>query len=219
MYYPSPSRNIKSKPKIIKVSGEGNVAVNPDMAEVRLGVSKESRALAKAQEENTKIIFDIKNALKQSGIYESDIQTSDFSIHPQYDYVDGRQVFRNYRVDHMLVIKVKEIERAGAIVDISVRNGANVVSGVNFETTGYEEFYRKALSLAVLDARKKAESIAETLGVQLAKVPLSITEISGDDIIPYQTKVFAASEAATSFQPGMLEVASRINAEFTYVLV
>ncbi|RWR13533.1 SIMPL domain-containing protein [Siminovitchia fortis] len=216
MYYQSPYRTAKSKPKIIKVAGEGKISIEPDIAEIRLGVSTENSALAKAQEENARAISDIKKALTTAGIPENEIKTADYSIHPQYDYVEGRQVFKNYRVEHMLLIKVAEINRAGAIVDTAVRNGANVVSGVTFETSRYEEFYRQALSLAVLDARRKAETIAETLNVLLSKVPLSIVEITDGKMIPYQTKTFAVSEASTSFHPGTLAIISRVHAEFTY---
>lgn len=217
MYYQSPYRTSKSKPKIIKVSGEGKIAAEPDMAEVRLGVSTENRALAVAQQENARSISNIKKALNQAGIQESDIQTIDYSIHPQYDYVEGRQVFRTYKVDHMLLINVTDIDRAGGIVDTAVRNGANVVSGITFKTSTYDKFYRNALSLAVMDAHRKAESIAETLNVKLSKVPMSITEVSGNNFVPYQTKTFAVSEASTSFQPGMLEIKTQVNAEFTFV--
>ncbi|VEF46554.1 outer membrane protein CC2294 [Bacillus freudenreichii] len=219
MYYQSPYRTTKRKPNIIKVSGKGKITVEPDIAEVRLGVSTENALLSVAQEENARAISNIKKALMSAGIQDSDVQTIDYSIHPQYDYVEGKQIFRSYKVDHMLLITVREIARAGTIVDTAVNNGANIVSSITFETSDYDRLYRQALSLAVVDARRKAESIAETLNVQLSKVPLLVTEITSDDIVPYQTKTFAVSEASTTFHPGMLEIISHIHAEFTYVLM
>lgn len=59
-----------------------------------MGVSTENSALAKAQEENARAISDIKKALTTAGIPENEIKTADYSIHPQYDYVEGRQVLK-----------------------------------------------------------------------------------------------------------------------------
>lgn len=216
MYYQSPYRAVKSKSKIIKVAGKGKVSAEPDIAEIRLGVSIENVALAKAQEDTAKAVANIIEAFAKAGIPENEVKTVDYSIHPQYDYVEGRQVFKNYRIEHMLLIKPNEINRAGALVDLAIKNGANVVSSVTFETSKYEMFYRKALSLAVLDALRKAETIAETFNTQLSKVPISVAEITGSDIAPYQTKTIAMYEAATSLHPGKLEIIGHIQAEFTY---
>lgn len=216
MYYQSSYRSKKRKPNIIRVTGEGKVTVEPDIADIRLGASTENTSLSVAQKENARAISNIKNALIREGIQESDIQTIDYSIHPQYDYVEGQQIFRSYKVDHMLLITVREMAKAGTIVDTAVNNGANVVSSITFETSAYDRLYRQSLSLAVVDARRKAETIAETLNVQLSKVPLSVIEITRDGTAPYQTKIFAVSEASTSFQPGLLEMISHIHAEFTY---
>ncbi|RST61078.1 DUF541 domain-containing protein [Siminovitchia terrae] len=217
MYYPLPYKTVKTRPNVIKVSGEGKISVEPEIAVVRLGVSTESLTLAQAQEENARAISNIKKAFTKAGIPENAIKTDDYSIYPQHDYVEGQQVFRNYRVDHMLLVKVIEINQAGPIVDIAVRNGANIVSGVTFEAAQNDQFYRKALSFAVLDARRKAETIAETLNVQLSKVPFSIAEINDREVIPYQKKTFAMNEASTSLHPGTLEIISRVQAEFSYV--
>lgn len=217
MYYPLPYKTAKTRPYVIKVSGEGKISVDPDMAVIRLGVSTESLTLTKAQEENARTILGIETAFSKAGIPENAIKTDDYSIYPQYDYVDGQQVFRNYKIDHMLLVKVMEMNQTGPIVDMAVRNGANIVSGVTFEAAQNDQFYKQALSLAVLNARQKAETIAGTLNAQLSKVPLTIVEITNRETMPYQTKMFAMNKAATSFHPGTLEVISRVQATFSYV--
>lgn len=207
-----------SRRNVIKVNGEGKVSVRPDQAKVTLGASTEDRELAKAQEENAAIISRVQRALRGAGIPEDRIQTTDYSIFPQYDYIEGKQVFRGYRVLHLLLVTVEPIEKTGAVVDMAVANGANTVSGIVFETSRYTEVYLQALSLAVLNAREKAETIAATIGVRLAPAPISVTETvrRPGEPIPYETSAFVKSAAATPIQPGTMEVISQVAAEFLY---
>lgn len=218
MYYPPYQRTNKPKASLIKVIGEGKVSVRPDQADIKLGVVTENEQLTKALEENSRIINNIKKALRDLGIEEEQIQTFNYSIFPQYDFIDGKQVFRGYRVEHMLEITVKDIETAGTVVDRAVQQGANQITGITFTTSRYQQHYQQALSKAVINASEKAKTIAKTIGVQASGPPKSVTEIkpvSGGPI-PYQMSAMVKSEADTSFEPGILEIESLVEVEFTF---
>jgi len=217
LYYQPPYRNLRSKPNVIRVSGEGKVTIQPDHVEIRLGVSTNNRNLAQAQEENARAISNIKKTLIQMGISEKQIKTIDYSIYPQYDFVEGKQVFKFYKVEHMLLIHVLDISQAGPVVDAAVNQGANLVSGIRFGTSNYDQYYKQALSLAVIDAGKKAGAIADTLNVQLSIAPLSIIENMPDLAVPYHAQTFVKGVTSTSFQPGTMDVVSSVTAEYAYV--
>ncbi|MFY2156222.1 SIMPL domain-containing protein [Cytobacillus firmus] len=184
MYYYQPivrntvhtGRHSSSKPNTIRVSGEGKIAVQPDQASIKLGVLTEDQELQKAQEQNAAAISNVKKALNAIGITDKQIQTSDFSIFPQYDFVDGKQIFRGYKVEHILNITADEIENTGLAVDTAVESGANTVRGITFEIENQQEWYQQALSMAVMDAYRKAETIAASLRVQLISTPVSVSE-------------------------------------------
>lgn len=208
----------RSKTNTLRVSGEGKLAVQPDQANIKLGVLTEDRELQKAQEQNAAAISNVKKSLNAIGITDKQIQTSEFTIFPQYDFVDGKQIFRGYRVEHILAITIDEIEITGLVVDTGVENGANTVRGITFETENQPEFYQQALSMAVLDAYKKAETIAAALRVQLISTPVSITEgtLGMEQPVSFQSSTFVKSAASTPIQPGTIEIESRITAEFIY---
>ncbi|MBT2687054.1 SIMPL domain-containing protein [Bacillus sp. ISL-47] len=208
----------RSKPNIMRVSGEGKIAVQPSQSIVTLGVSTEDQVLQKAQENNAQAIANIKNALNNIGILDQQIRTADFSIFPQYDFVDGKQVFRGYKVEHVLGITVDDIENTGLVVDTAVDSGANLVRGITFEMESQSFYYQQALTLAVADAYKKAETIAAALRVQLVGTPLSVTEGAFDfeRPVPYQPAAFVKSEVSTPIQPGTIDITSRVSAEFMY---
>lgn len=217
MHYQSTHRP-SEKSTVIKVTGEGKVTVQPDKAEITLGASTEDKVLMTAQENNAKTISQIKNALNQIGILDEHIRTVNYSIYPQYDFAEGKQIFKGYKVEHLLLVIVTQIENTGLVVDTAVGNGANIISGIKFDTSHYNHYEQHALSLAVINAGQKAETIANTLRVQLTKIPILVEENvrHPGGPIPFQTTAFVKSEAVTPIQPGTMEITSSVTAEFTY---
>lgn len=207
-----------NKRNIIRVFGLSKVVFQPDTAQITLGATTEGVVLEKAQQENAKIINEIISSLKEIGIPNEQIQTKNYSIFPQYDFVEGKQIFKGYKVEHLLNISVKMIEKAGLTVDTAVKNGANIISGIVFSAEHSALYEQQALSLAVIDAFKKAEVIAKTLGVQLIQTPIMINEIDRrrGEPIPIQTSQFLKSEWATPIQPGTIETISEVSAEFEF---
>ena len=106
----------------LKVNGKGSIMVNPDEAVIVLGVTNENIQLENAQKENAEKVAAIINTLLKLGVLKEDIQTQTYQIQPQYDYVDGKQIFRGYRVIHNLKVNVKNISMVGKIVDTAGRN-------------------------------------------------------------------------------------------------
>lgn len=224
MYYPHSAYRsmdgdqMKSLRKEIRVSGEGVVSVSPDIAEVSLGVETEDAELKKAQTENGARISQIIESLKEMGIPEENIQTIDFSIYPQYDYVDGKQLFRGYRVNHMLKIKVPDINLVGTVVDTAVSNGANRVSNISFSISNPIQAYQRALSIAVQNAILTASTVAQTLGVNLVLPPLKVIEESRRQVapIPFEGSQMVKSATTTPTQPGQQDVNAMVTAIFTF---
>src|SRR5690606_20881763 len=99
------------------------------------------------QKENTNATTNIVEALLQLGIPKENIQTTQYSIDIQYDFEDGKQIFRGYKVTHLLQVTVENIEQTGLIVDTAVNNGANTVSNIQFTLQNPDIAYNHALSL------------------------------------------------------------------------
>lgn len=220
MYYNPYFRNTEQKHTIqnkIKVIGEGKVSIQPDIAEVTIGIVTEETSLEQAQQKNAFAVSEIKDALIALGINEEDIQTIDYSIFPQYDYIDGKQIFRHYRVEHSLRVTVRQIQSVGLIVDTAVKNGANQISNIQFSVSDESRYVKQALTLAIHDAGQKAETIANTLNISLYSTPISVTEHPQEQEgpIPFAATL-AKSEASTPIQPGTIHMTSTITAIYTY---
>ncbi|WP_281657750.1 SIMPL domain-containing protein [Halobacillus sp. Cin3] len=202
----------------IRVQGSGSVKVKPDTAVVQLGVVTEGADLTTVQDENAAVTSMVKNQLMAVGVEETDIQTSDYSVFPQYDYVDGKQVFRGYQVSHMLTVTVNDIEQTGAVIDAAVQSGANRVTNIEFTVSQSYYYYQKALQIALGQALATAQTIANTMNVRLEQKPVRVVEEKSPDVSPLQpyAKTQMLSESAVPIEPGMMEITARVDVWFPF---
>ncbi|MFF2886499.1 SIMPL domain-containing protein [Paenibacillus sp. NPDC057967] len=187
----------------IEVSGEGVTSAAPDRTIITLGVVTEGKEVAPVQRENADAIRAIIEALTALGVPRSNVQTKSYSIDPQYDYEDGKQVFRGYKATHLLQITLDGVEHAGTVLDTATAHGANLVSEVAFASSEAEKHQEEALAQAVRRAQQKAAGIAAALGVSLSAVPCKVQEI-GTEGEPIRFKTMMAASDATLIEPGQL---------------
>jgi len=165
----------------ITVSGEGEVFAVPDTATFSVTIQEEAKEVKPAQEEATKKSNAIYEYLKGEGVEEKDIKTADYSIYPQYDYVEsdacregycppGRQVLRGFQVSQTLLVKVRETEKAGDLLSGVGSLGASSVSGLSFTIDDEDALQAEARGKAIENARTKAESLAKQLNVSLVRI-------------------------------------------------
>jgi uncharacterized protein YggE len=143
-------------------------------------------------------------SLKANDIAEKDIQTENFSIHPQYDYTDNGRVLRGYRVNNTLSAKVRELESLSDVIDDAAAAGGDivVVNAIQFMIEDATALQTQARALAVKNAEMKAGTLAEASGVTLGK-PVTITETnsSGGPRIAFAQSADFAEESARSSTP------------------
>ncbi|MBL4935304.1 SIMPL domain-containing protein [Clostridium sp. YIM B02515] len=213
------NREVKldNKASNLRLEGVGSIMVKPDIAASFLGIMTQNKNLADAQSQNSEISNKVLNALLNLGIEDKDIKTENFSISPEYDYVDGKQIFRGYKVTNNLRITIRDISKVGTVIDTAVNNGVNVVYNVNFTLSNREDIYNKALSLAIKNAVDKALSVEKTLNIAVDTTPSEILEESSGVITPktglYTLEVPAS---ATNIKSGEIEIAAKVTAIFNY---
>lgn len=219
MYNHIPAGRNPQPPKnnLIRVTGEGEIAVQPDTASIHLGVISEAKELLPAQQQNSAVSTKVINSLLALGIDKNQIKTLDYRIESIYDYEQGKQIFRGYKITHILEVKIDDLSQVGKVVDTAVQNGANYVANVQFTSKHKDSYYQQALVKALNNASEKANTIANTIRVTLIPTPILITE-GGSFPQPFESKqvTFAAGMAATQIEPGQLVIKATIAAEFRY---
>jgi len=175
----------------ISVSGTGSVNVNPDVAYISLGVSTKDVDPKAALEKNNRSIAAVISAVRDKGVAEKDIRTTDFNMYPDYSYdygKDGEQI-RGYTVSNNVSIVVRDIAAVGDVLGVAANAGANVSGGVQFGLLDNSTTYNEALVLAIENAIGKAEAIAGALGKSIGS-PSSVTET----VNYYSPHYYAATE-------------------------
>lgn len=183
----------------VTVPGRGEVAGRPDTASVQIGVETQAATAAEALAQNTQQAQAVVQKLKDLGVAEKDIQTSNFSIFPVYG-ADGRQV-EGYRVANSVTVTVRELGGAGALLDQVVQAGANSVYGISFSVADPQALLDQAREQAVADARARAELLAKASGASLGQV-LVISEGGAAPPVPMPMRAEVAQDAAVPVQPG-----------------
>ncbi len=199
----------------LKVEGTGHIKVQPDLAIVVLGVVTENKELKLAQEENTAKMNAVLRTLREMGIPSEDIQTQSYNITPQYDFIEGKQVLRGYRVEHLLEITIRDMSKIGAIIDTAVQNGANQVNSIRFSVGNPSVYYQQALNAAVDDALTKAGTLGRKLNIAVSQVPVQIVEM-GYEAGPIVPLMYQTAATTTPIQTGQIEITARIDAIFAY---
>lgn len=199
-----------------KVFGKGIVSVKPDAAEVVIGVITENVQLEVAQEENAKTTQQVMDSIKGIGVLPAYIQTQNYNVGLNYDYIDGRQVFRGYEVSNFFKVLIRNINFVGEIIDIAVKNGANNVSSINFIVSDQTKHYYEALRLAVEDAQNKASVMANELKVKLNIIPIQINEQDKGAITPLTVMTLKSASGATPIETGENKITADIEAIFIY---
>jgi len=213
-----PTRHNNNINNSIRVTGKGEVTVKPNQASLLVGVVVDDMKVQNAQQQNAIISNQIIEALKNIGINQEDIETSSYSIDRLVDYQDSQEIFRGYRVSHILKVTVKDIASVGKVIDVATENGANVVRNVSFEVSDPEPYYLEALKQATLNAKSKAESIAKSLGLTINSVPEWIVEESVQLLRPqYSMQTAVLSASTTIIQEGQIKISASVQALFNYI--
>jgi uncharacterized protein YggE len=204
-------------PYLIEVSGTAGISISPDLGTINLGVMTEDKELLKAQQQNSFAINNVIRSLLDNGIPKQQIQTFDYRIDSEYDFVEGKQLFRGFKVTHLLQVKIEELSLIGKIIDAATEQGANYAANVQFSVKNQESHYQKALSIALNDALNKANEIAKKLKVRLDATPVLIIEESGGErpFLP-QGATYVKGLSTTTVEPGQLQVKAKIIAHFRY---
>lgn len=190
------------------MSGEGSVAAVPDQAQVNLGITVTQPTVTPAQKQANEIINSITKTLKDNGVGESQIKTTNYSINPNYDYQSGQQI-TGYTVSANLEVKFTDFDKLNQTIDQAVVLGANQIGAVSFSLSNPAKAQAEdqARQQAVAQAKVKAKSLAQAAGIRLGRIVNVYESTPYPPELPIYADLEAKSaEIPTQIQPGSTEV-------------
>lgn len=165
----------------IWVSGEGKVTAVPDVATISLGISAQADNVSTAQSQASTAMDKVMKALADNGVAKKDIKTQQFNITQvtRWDNVKQVEITTGYRVTNMVTAKIRDIGKAGTVIDAVAAAGGDLtrINNIAFSIDDPTSYKNDARQKALADAKARAEQIAKLAGVTLGK-PTYITESS-----------------------------------------
>jgi uncharacterized protein YggE len=195
--------------RTLNVNGVGMVNLSPDIAYIYIGVHSENASASDAMSENTANTQNVIAALKEAGIKDEDIRTTNFSIWYNQNYgPDGQPTGIVYMVDNTVYVTVRDLANLGDLLDKVVKAGANTINSIQFDVADKTQALKDARSAAVTNAKEQAKELADAASVKLG----DIQTISFYDSVP--TPVYADGKgaggamaaSAVPIQPGQMTV-------------
>lgn len=198
----------------ISVSASGKVTVVPDVARLSVGVTITRPTVKAARDAAAGVITNIVAAVKGQGVAEADIQTSSLSLYPQYAKGSSTKI-TGYTIGQQLQITVRDLDKAGDVVDASTAKGATEVNGISFELGDPAKAMNDARASAIGAAQTSAQAMASAGHVTLGSV-VSITDVGPPSPILYggALRQMSAADMATPIQVGTQDVSVMVNVVF-----
>jgi uncharacterized protein YggE len=180
----------------LDVNATGEVTRVPDLAIITSGVVARSATASGAIQQAATRMARVREALRQAGIADRDIQTSNISLNPEYTYANNQPPKLNgYTATNQLSIRFRDIENTGKILDALVKEGANQINGPNLTIDKPEAALDEARAKAVAVGRARADLYARSLRMRVVRL-VSVNESGGSYPVPPPMPMYARAEAA-----------------------
>lgn len=172
----------------ITVSDSGEIYADPDLAIIDLSVISEAETVTEAMNQNTDKMDAIVAVIKGHGVSSDDLKTTNFSIHPRYEYrSDEKRTLVGYEIHQTLQVKIRDLQKTSPIIQAATDAGVNQVGNLQFTIDQQDDLKKQAREMAIEKAKIKARELAGQLGVRLIRIT-SFNEGVGVSI--YQEKAY-----------------------------
>lgn len=191
---------------LLEVNATGDVKGVPDVAEFSTSVTSDGATAQAALAANSKVAQRLVGAVREAGVTDADVRTSDVSVGPRFRLdKDGDETdeITGYRASNRLTVKVRDVDAAPRVIDALIGAGATGLNGPSFDFNDDAPLKTKARADAVFQADRQARDYAAALGLRVARV-LRISERSarnagGSDIV---VTGYANGPARAPVKPG-----------------
>jgi uncharacterized protein YggE len=191
----------------ITVQGNATVSSTPDRATISFGVETQAVTARAALSANASELRRVIAAVKAGG--GTDVQTQAVQLSPRYG--ENGQAVTGYVATNTVSAVVKELAKAGALIDAAVEAGANQIYGPSLARSDQTALYKVALKAAVADAKASAQALAGASGVTLGRVT-AVVENGGSQPVPVELQKTMAD--STPIEPGTHETPASVTVTF-----
>ena len=200
----------------LHLSGQGEIAVVPDLARLTLQISEEGQDAVALKDAVDRVTAGVLELADDLGIASKDVVAASMNIYPSSRRRKDGERESFVSVSRTIQLTVRRLERLPEVVNRSLRLGINGVNGIQLDTSRRTELEREALQLAIADARAEAERVAAGFAVTLG--PVLTVHVDSHSVEPrLMATREMAMDAGASFAPGEMTIRRNVRAQFAIV--
>ena len=199
----------------VTATAEAVITVEPDQAEMDIGVVSQARNAPDAAKENAEKLSRVLAQVKKILGSGDEVKTAAYSLTPNYRYPQGgKPEITGYTASNTLRIRTGNLDTVGKLIDAAMQSGANNINRLVFTLKNEQNAQLQALRIASQKAKAKADEMAAAVGLQAIRV-LSIVEGErGFRPVPVPqlraAQMEAMPAAPTPVEAGTIEVRSTV---------
>lgn len=149
----------------LQTTGYGEVTATPDMAEFTARIVETTMTAEQAKQTVDKVVTDFLAQLKDQGVDDDNVSSSNLYIAPQYHYPkSGQPELVGYQASRTVNVTVNELADLNQYLDIALSSGINQVQNVQLKVKEQAKYQEQARQAAIKDANAKAKSLASGFG-------------------------------------------------------
>lgn len=205
--------------QLLSVSATAKVESVQDTAIVTVGVVSEGLTAQVVKDQSSNKMNQVISFIKQAGIDDRDIKTSQFNVSPKYNYSNQQQTVVGYQANQTITVKARGINKSSqqlqTIVDGAVKNGANQIQSIDFAFEDSDGLVQNAQKGAIDKAKANALQITKDAGLKLGRVVNVITSDSGNpEPMLMRNVALAAKSNSSQIELGSQEVSATVTVVF-----
>jgi uncharacterized protein YggE len=198
----------------LDIAATGASTRAPDIAMIGAGVVTQATKAGDAMAANAKAMTATIAALKRAGVADRDIQTQSINLQPQYRYGDNQPpVLTGYQANNRVSVRIRDLARAGGVIDALVSAGANQIDGPTLSVEHPETALDEARTKALATARARADLYAKAAGLTVKRI-VRISESDGPGPIVRPMAMMARAKDSTPVEAGEQELTVNLSVVF-----
>jgi hypothetical protein len=191
--------------RTLSVTGTAEASVKPDICYLSFTVVAHSQRATLAYKECNKQMDKLDSVIRDLGIESRDLQTTSFSITPDYHYEKetDRRISDGCSARRGLSVSVRDFSRVSAMLDAAVGLDSVQVGGVAFTVEDRKKYAGQVRVDALRDARATAQAIAAETGVKIKRL-MTISEPETDN--GGWSRIVVQGMTSPSVEPGEVKI-------------
>jgi uncharacterized protein len=209
------NKRVADEPTTLLVHGEATVSVEPDLAELDIGVLSQAQTSQAAADQNAAKSRQLVAQLQRL-VNPGDIKSVNLSINPNYRYPKegGAAVVTGYTASNTVRLALRDLSQLRKVIDAATQAGASSINRLTFDLKDEKAARARALAQAAGQAQSGAEALASSLKLKIGKL-IRIEEVQPVIISPArEVEVSALQEASpdqAAIAPGTIQIHASVN--------